>query len=382
MKKHTRTSVFHNPMVAILIPLVAMLASCSRHADEEAAPPPVRPAKIIEIPDPSAKLERVFPGVVISAQATVLAFRVGGWLESLPVINQVGAMVEAGDLLAALDPTDFQNAVDNAKASFRLADQQYKRGARLLEEDVLSETDYDRLRARYESKQAELRQAQTNLSYTELRAPFRGRIARVYVRNHETVRADEPIAVLEDADKIDVEIHVPTAVMARISANVKAAFRAGESDRKAYEIEFETQPGKRYPASISEAETQPDPATLTYRTVVSMPAPGGLEVLAGMNAKVHVDLAELGDVGPGIYLPVEAVFSPDDAPLEDGVAYVWLVDSESMTISRRRVAVGPISPYGIVIREGLEPGDSVVGAGVHFLTEGRVVRPLTRELGL
>ena len=103
---------------------------------------------------------------------------------------------------------------------------------------------------------------------------------------------------------------------------------------------------------------------------------------AGTNAKVHLDLGELGDFKAQIYLPVEAVFSPNDAPVEEGVAYVWRVDPESMAISRQRVSVGPILPYGIQIKEGLAPGDRVVGSGVHFLTDGTVVRELIREQGL
>jgi len=293
MKEREVISVTRIMIVTMPLLLVAAFVSCSRQAEDDDAPAPVRPAKIIEIQDPSAALERVFPGVVVPTDSTMLAFRVGGWLESLPVVDRVGAMVEAGDLLAALDPTDFQNSLDSAEASFQLAEQQYKRALKLLKEDVMSETEHDRLRARYRSKEAELKQAQTNLSYTRLHAPFRGRVARVIVRNYETVRAEEPIAVLEDAEKIDVEIQVPTAVMARISPGVKATFRAGKSEVQVYEIEFESEPGERYPASISESETQPDPATLTYRTIVSMPTPEGLEVLAGTNAKVHVDGSRL-----------------------------------------------------------------------------------------
>ncbi|MBW1684751.1 MAG: efflux RND transporter periplasmic adaptor subunit [Deltaproteobacteria bacterium] len=382
MKEREVISVTRIMIVTMPLLLVAAFVSCSRQAEDDDAPAPVRPAKIIEIQDPSAALERVFPGVVVPTDSTMLAFRVGGWLESLPVVDRVGAMVEAGDLLAALDPTDFQNSLDSAEASFQLAEQQYKRALKLLKEDVMSETEHDRLRARYRSKEAELKQAQTNLSYTRLHAPFRGRVARVIVRNYETVRAEEPIAVLEDAEKIDVEIQVPTAVMARISPGVKATFRAGKSEVQVYEIEFESEPGERYPASISESETQPDPATLTYRTIVSMPTPEGLEVLAGTNAKVHVDLGELGDFNARIYLPVEAVFSPGDAPVEEGVAYVWRVDPGSMAIRRQRVSVGPILPYGIQIKEGLAPGDRIVGSGVHFLTDGTVVRELVREPGL
>jgi len=367
--------------MAVVILATAMVA-CSRDDGGQASTPVVRPAKIIEIKDPVKELTRVFPGVVISAENTMLSFRVGGRLASLPVNRQVGALVGLGDVLATLDPVDYENALKNAEASFQLAMTQFKRASELVKDGYVSETEFDRLKARYLSKEAELSQARTNLGYTELRAPFGGRISKVLVNNFESVRADQPIAILEDADKVDVEIQVPSSVMAQISDEVKAAYRAAGQGQHVYEVEFEIAPGRRYPAMVSEAETRPDPATLTYRTVVSMPLPEGVEVLAGLNARVHMDLALLSGISPRIYVPLEAVFNPEDIPVEEGFGHVWLLDPAAMTISRRRVAIGAMSEFGMVISDGLKPGDSIVAAGVHMLTEGTQVRHMIRELGL
>lgn len=366
----------------LVVILAAVIAACSGDDGGQTAAPVVRPAKIVEIQDPARELARVFPGVVVSAEDTMLSFRVGGRLASLPVDKQVGALVGLGDVLATLDPVDYQNALSNAEASFQLALTQFKRASELVEDGYVSQTDFDRLKARYLSKQAELNQAKTNLGYTELRAPFRGRISTVLVKNFESVRTDQAIAILEDADKVDVEIQVPTSVMAQISDQVKADYRARGQGQHVYDVEFENTPGLRYPAVVSESETRPDPATLTYRTVVSMPLPEGVEVLAGLNAKVHLDLALLSEIRPRIHIPLEAVFNPEDMPMEEGFGHVWLLDPNTMTISLRRVAIGPITEFGMVVSEGLEPGDSIVAAGVHMLTEGTQVRRMAREMGL
>lgn len=367
--------------VLVVLMATAMVA-CSRDDGEQTTAPVVRPAKIIEIKDPVKELMRVFPGVVVSAENTMLSFRVGGRLASLPVNRQVGARVGLGDVLATLDPVDYQNALNNAEASFQLAMTQFKRASELVKDGYVSETEFDRLRARYLSKEAERDQARTNLGYTELRAPFRGRISKVLVKNFESVRTDQLIAILEDADKIDIEIQVPTSVMAQISGEVKAAYRSTGQGQYTYDVEFENSPGQHYPAIVSESETLPDPATLTYRTVVSMPLPEGVEVLAGLRAKVHLDLALLSDISPRIYIPLEAVFNPEDIPVEEGFGHVWLLDPTAMTISRRRVAIGPISEFGMTVSDGLKPGDSIIAAGVHMLTEGTQVHRMTRELGL
>ena len=373
----------HCIRIFILVPLlVGGLSACSQESDIENMPDPIRPAKIIEIQDPDDELERVFPGVVISSENTVLSFRVGGRLAKLPVDKKIGALVDSGDLLAALDPTDFKNALATAEASHALAEAQYKRAAQLIDKNFVSATEYDRLRARYRSQKAELSQARTNLAYTQLQAPFQGRIARVMVKNFESVKADQTIAILEDADKVDVVIQVSTSFMAQVPDEAKINYRSGDGGLQIFEIEFENQPGKRYPATVSELETKPDPGTLTYRTVVSMPVPEGAEILAGLNAKVHLNLTRLSAIDPHIQIPVEAVFAPDDQPLDERVAYVWLLNPESMTVSPQRIKIGSITPFGIDVEEGLEPGDRIIGAGVHFLKEGTQVRPLVREEGL
>lgn len=366
----------------LVVILAAVMAACSGDDGGQTTAPVVRPAKIFVIQDPIEELARVFPGVVVAAEDTMLSFRVGGRLTSLPVDKQVGALVGLGDVLATLDPVDYKNALSNAEASFQLASAQFKRGSELVEDGYVSQTDFDRLKARYLSKQAELNQAKTNLGYTELQAPFRGRISTVLVKNFESVRPNQPIAILEDADKIDVEIQVPTSVMAQISDQVKAAYRARGQGQHVYDVEFENTPGQRYPAVVSESETRPDPTTLSYRTVVSMPRPEGVEVLAGLNAKVHLDLALLSEIRPRIHIPLEAVFNPENMPMEEGFGHVWLLDPNTMTISMRRVAIGPITEFGMVVSEGLEPDDSIVAAGVHMLTEGTQVRRMARELGL
>ena len=115
---------------ALMLLLTVVLSACSGDSDEQVAAPLIRPAKIIEITDPAKELARVFPGVVISADDTVLSFRVGGRLANLPVDKRVGALVEAGDVLATLDPVDYKNALSNAEASYELAIAQFKRASK------------------------------------------------------------------------------------------------------------------------------------------------------------------------------------------------------------------------------------------------------------
>ena len=79
--------------------------------------------------------------------------------------------------------------------------------------------------------------------------------------------------------------------------------------------------------------------------------------------------------GAGIEVPVSAVFSSET---EVG-SFVWVIDENTRTVSRRKVSTGDLTDHGILVRDGLETGEWIATAGVHYLREGQKVR--IRETG-
>ena len=71
-------------------------------------------------------------------------------------------------------------------------------------------------------------------------------------------------------------------------------------------------------------------------------------------------------------MPIGAVFTPDTEKQN----YVWVIDDQAKTVSRRAVATGQLTEVGIIIMEGLKPGEWIALAGVHSLREGQQVRIL------
>ena len=92
-------------------------------------------------------------------------------------------MVKQGDVVAKLDPTDFQIAVDNKQATFTRAEKDYERGKKLVKEGHISKRDFDGLEATFLSTRAEFNLAKQQLDYTELKAPFDGVIARRHIQS-------------------------------------------------------------------------------------------------------------------------------------------------------------------------------------------------------
>jgi len=95
-------------------------------------------------------------------------------------------------------------------------------------------------------------------------------------------------------------------------------------------------------------------------------------VLPGMTAKVVVDASTRG----GVQIPVNAPHA--DA---DGKPYVWLLDPDTMTVSRRPVVLGTLSGTNVKVVSGLEQGEEIAISGVRQLQPGMKVRRYRPKAG-
>ena len=355
--------------------LLVSLTACSR---PEPPPPPevARPAKIFTVVGPDEYMMRSFPGAVQASDEANMAFRVSGKLVEFPANR--GILVSQGDLLARLDPSDFQAAVNQAQAQYDLAVAQFNRAAELVDRQLISRAEYDQRMALMKVRKSDLTRATHNLDYTQLFAPFEGVVARRLSENFENVTAGQVVLILQTKQMIDVIVDLPESIVARVE-------RVRDMrDPKPVQVRFGSTSDRTYTAHYKEHETNADPATLTFKVTFSLPAPDDLNVLPGMSATVIADLSGLfSEETAGVTLvPIEAVFSAEDEPLDADRRQVWIVDPDSMRTSRRDVKVGPLTGQNIAILEGLDPGELIVAAGVNAVQEGMWVRPMKRERGL
>ncbi len=366
--------MFIHPRYLLLITSTLMLIAC-----QDAAPPPqaevTRPAKLFSIDDTSSSHIRSFPGEVRATDEADLAFRVSGELVELPATR--GLRVNQGDLLARLDPSDFEAAVEERSAQYELAKAQLGRAAELVKRQLVSQSEYEQKLARSRVTQSDLTRAQNNLQYTHILAPFNGIIARRLAENFESVAAGQVILVLQTQDMLDIQVDIPESIISRVERT--------EANRnpQPVQVRFDSIGPQTYEALYKEAETQADSATLTYKVTFSLPPPEGLNVLPGMSATIIADLSRLfAKEAGGITVPIEAVFSAEEEPIDSETRYVWKVDLETMRTHRQGVRVGQLTGNDIIVLEGLAVGDTVIAAGVNSVTENMLVRAMQREAGL
>jgi RND family efflux transporter MFP subunit len=357
-----------------LIILTLFLTGCEKEQLDEKEV--VRPVRAMKVSDVVQFRQRQFPGTATATQEVDLSFRVSGPLITLPV--NVGDEVKAGDVVARIDPRDFEvnlnnirGQLDKAQANAKRAQSEFDREMRIFEEDAgaTSQTaverkrsQRDQARADIKSLQASVASAKDQLSYTYLKAPFDGVVVSTYVENFEDVQAKQPLVRIVDNSRIEMVISIPESLIALAP------------QAESIEVIFDSFPDRKIPAEIKEIGSEASRTTRTYPVTLIMDQPEDINILPGMAGKAsgQPNTNDMSKLATGKQVPVTAILSIDDIDK----TYVWIIDEQANTVSKREVTTGKLTDTGIMITEGLEAGEWVATAGVNYLREGMSVRIL------
>lgn len=343
--------------------LAATLAACSGGQTEAAAARPV----LVAQPEPAPGAARSFPGEVRAREESPLAFRVGGELVRREV--DVGDRVASGQLLAVIDPGDFEAQARAAQARLSAAEAQLKRAAAdrqryaaLAEEQLVSRSALDAQEAAWRAAEGEVRAARAQFEvasnqagYAELRAPADGVIASRQAEAGQVVAAGQPVFTLAGDDGREVLIALPESALGGFSVGQVA------------EVELWSTPGQRLRGRFREISPAADPAARTYAARVAIEDGDASRVALGQSARVHVAPA-----GAALSVPLAAVQAD-----EDGQASVWVF--EGGRVRATPIEAGDFGAERVPVAAGLEAGDWVVVAGGHLLRDGQEVRAVDRH---
>jgi RND family efflux transporter MFP subunit len=282
-----------------------------------------------------------------------------------------GDEVEKGTVLGRLDARDYEARLDSARAVLRKAQADYRRGQNLYKEDpgAIALTQLDADKRGVEVAEAQYKEAEKAYEDTILRAQFDGVVARKLVDDFANVPAKEPILVLQDTSHLEIVVSVPERDFAsgrRVGESLKTL-----SDKMEAQVVVSSLPDHPFPAQLKEVATAADPVTRTFAVTLRFDNPEDFRVLPGMTAKI-VAKAPAGE-DAAVLIPASAVLAE-----ADGHPFVWLVDSESMTVARRDVELGSLRGEGVELRSGLARGDAVAISGVALLSDGMQVRRFER----
>ncbi|GIU29502.1 efflux RND transporter periplasmic adaptor subunit [Shewanella schlegeliana] len=359
-------------LTTTLVLTTPVLFGCSDDSQEQAQSDVVRPAKIATVVSAAGSVQRSFPAQVSANASTSLAFRVPGQITKRYVTE--GKRVEAGTLIAELDPTDFNIHLDDARAKHELAVAQHERNATLVPKGLATKAEFDTSRAEMLMAKANLDRASQNLKYTKIYAPYDGVVAQIHSEDHDHVAATQPIVEFQNDSVSDIQFDLPEKLLKR--------FDSEKFSELTTQVILDSYPEKPLTATFKEMRKSTSSGALSFRVTLSVMVPDGMRVLPGMSANVQTVLAgdQLGN-SELVIAPVGAIFSQETSSLNEGKEFVWVLDGENRT-HLREVNVTRLLTSGAVIDTGLKVGDRVIAAGTNHITAMQQVKELQRERGL
>lgn len=349
------------PVVGMAATLI-LLAACAR---EEAAPEPVRAVRTLVVGRASLSTTEDYAAEVRARVESRLGFRVPGKIVSRAV--EAGQRVKAGQALATLDPGDLRLGQEAAQAALRAAQVQldqasaeFKRFKELRDQNFISAIELERREAALNAARAQAEQAKAQAdvqrnqaSYAVLAATADGVVTAVESEVGAVLAAGTPVIRLAHEGPRDAVFSVPE--------DRSAAFHALLGRRGAVQVR-PWAGAVTYPATVREVAAAADPVTRTYLVKADL---GTASVQLGQTVVAVVEPPRRDDA---IKLPLAAVMQ------NKGQSAVWLLDAAAMTVKVQPVVVAGADGNEAVIARGLEPGQTVVTAGVHVLTPGQKVR--------
>ena len=342
----------------------AMLVSaCSRPAPPEE---PVRSVKVITVGLGAFESGQEYAGEVRARVESRLGFRVAGKITKRTV--EVGQRVKAGQLLAQLDPRDYQLAADAGRAQVVAATTQRDLAAAdltryrtLKDQNFISGAELERREATLKAAQATLEQAQAQLAgqgnqtgYTQLLADVSGVVTAVEAEAGQVVAAGTPVVRIAQDGPRDVVFAVPEDKLARVPVGSAVTVRSWTG-------------GPSLRGTVRELAASADPVTRTFPVKVTLSEKDAGEALP-LGATAYVVPQAVAQLAGGV------IKLPTSALRQEGKgSAVWVLDTASMTVRSQPVQIATADGNEAVIASGLQPGQKVVSAGVHVLSPGQKV---------
>lgn len=365
-----------------LIPVFLVLLTGACH-DKPKAPPPAPPAVTVAQPlQRSATDYLELTGNTQAVMTVQLRARVSGYLEK--VFFQDGQFVNEGQLLFLIQQNTYQDSLRQAEAAISLqkaqleyASAQFVRYSELFNRKAAAQSDVDNWRYQRDAARANLTNAEAsrdlaklNLEYTEVRAPFDGRIDRRLVDPGNLVGSGEStvLATVNQTNPIYVYFTISDSDLARLMR--EAQWNPGKTRTEKWPVFMGVFNEKEYPhrgvLDFASITLTPTTGTLQVRGV--FPNPDG-EIVPGVYARVRVPIRTR-----------PALLVPQDAVGDDQRGSFVLVVNQANVVERRGVKTGRLLDQLRVIDEGLAAKEFVVIKGLQKAVPGRSVTPQRQEL--
>lgn len=325
-----------------------ILAGCMDTGPKDTADPAVV-VKTIRLKDTSFVFRVRTAGKLASKTESKLSFKTGGIIQKIMVDE--GQSVRKDQLLAQLNLEEINSQVMQAELALNKAERDYERAGNLYRDSVVTLEQFENAGTALEVARSNASIANFNLQYSTIRAPAPGRILKRIAESNEIIAPGHPVFLFASTGSDWV-----------VRANLTDRDIVRVSMRDSAHIWFDAYPGEIFSGKISEIGTSADPYTGTYEVEIQI-SRRPEKLVSGFIAKVDIFPASQDK---HLVIPVESLI--------DGVGltgYVMLlVDQQPQ---RRKIKINAFSDHGIVVQDGLSPGEELIIEGAQYLkTDSRI----------
>ncbi|MBV8765433.1 MAG: efflux RND transporter periplasmic adaptor subunit [Hyphomicrobiales bacterium] len=316
-------------------------------------------------------------GNLASVNSTNLVARVAGFVQEVKFKD--GETVKAGQPLFVVEPQPYEIALEQAKAAEASADAtvtqaqaDYARQTQLQRQDFASKATLESSTATRDSalavqrqKEADTKQAEINLGYTQVKAPFDGIVTARQVSVGELVGMGSPtvLATVVQLDPIYVNFNVSEQDVVRLRAGIRERGTTEAELRKmTIEVGLVNETGYPHKGTLDYAYPGVTSSTGTLAVRGVLPNPGRI-LLPGYFVRIRVPLSKEPDT---LLVPDMAIGN------DQGGRYVLLVGKDGI-VEQRKIEIGETRGDLRIVTQGLSADDSVIVSGVARAVPGQKV---------
>jgi membrane fusion protein, multidrug efflux system len=340
-------------LIALLAGIKAMQIGAMIKQGKQFVPPP-ETVTMAAVKSEKWETTLMAIGSLTAVNGVTIAAELPGKAVKIDLVS--GKAVKKGDLLVSLDTTSEEAQLPGALAQAKLAGTELARAAKMVSENIISQSDYDKAVADHDLALSQANNIRATIAKKTIRAPFSGRLGIRQVNLGQILREGDTIVTLQSLDPIYVDFSLPQQQLARL--------RSGLPVR----VTCDALPEVTVNGSITAINPLVDSETrnLQLRATLANPAE---KLRPGMFVNVTVGLPIQQQI---LSIPATAVLY---APYGDSV---FIIEEDKArkggkTLRQQFVRLGEKRGDFVAVTSGLKEGESIVSTGVFKLRNGQAV---------